>query len=78
MPKRLGTTCLSDRRSTALCWTMRKLEQGLRMLLGCVSLGYREETIIAKGLGDEVRWGERSSRVDMGSGEIGRRSGEMH
>ena len=57
---------------------MRKLEQGLRMLLGCVSLGYREETIIAKGLGDEVRWGERSSRVDMGSGEVGRRSGEMH
>ena len=48
------------------------------MLLGCFSLVYREETIIAKGLGDEVRWGESSSRVDLGSGEVGRRSGEMH
>ena len=78
VPKRLGTTGLSDLRSTALCWAMRKLEQGPRMLLGCVSLGYREETITAKGLGDKVRWGERSSRVDMRAGEVGRRSGEMH
>ena len=77
--QRLGTTGLSDLKSTVLCWAMRKLEQGPRMLLGCVSLGYiREETITAKGLGDKVRWGERSSRVDMGSGEVGRRSGEMH
>lgn len=76
--QRLGTTGLSDLRSTALCWAMRKLEQGRRMLLGCVSLGYREETITAKGLGD--RWGgERDlAGVDMRAGEVGRRSGEMH
>lgn len=36
--------------------------------VGPVSLGYREETITAKGLGDKVRWGERSSRVDMRAG----------